>query len=235
MQGCSSANTGPLATVAGLGEYAQRAGLAKRPGDPFRWLIVDGDMKGIDRLIRNSPSQAQLGLRHAVELKMPNMVELMFSYGATVEQPPSPYESWMLLACRGTHSGPDSLAIVNLLVAKGAPIDHKDPQGRTPLSETAAYNRADLVEILLKHGADPNSADKRKNTPLHVVMRGGARPMTGLIEIVKMLLAHGADPEAKNDNGATPLSMVQKHPFTWPPQLVGEVQRKLEEKASKRR
>ena len=62
---------------------------------------------------------------------------------------------------------------------------------RMPL-DPAAYGTRELVELLLKHGADPNA-----NTPMHVV--GSCPPLSAAVtqndfELTKLLLDAGADP-----------------------------------------
>ena len=54
------------------------------------------------------------------------------------------------------------------------------------------------MALLLKAGADPNSADRAGRTPL---MFAGAQ---GRLELVQILLAGGADVEAKAANGKSP-------------------------------
>jgi ankyrin repeat protein len=60
--------------------------------------------------------------------------------------------------------------------------------------------RADLVELLLKHGADPNARDAQGGTPLYYAARDGC------VEVVRiLLLRQGADLNARDAEGNTPL------------------------------
>ena len=59
------------------------------------------------------------------------------------------------------------------LLAAGADPNVKDPDGDAPLHITAEQSRADLVELLLRHGADPN-AKKRKGRDVSPQSRVGA-------------------------------------------------------------
>ena len=61
---------------------------------------------------------------------------------------------------------------------------------------TCCFN-PDVVEFLLKHGADPNKKDLRGNTPLHCAIRD--------VDAVKLLMKYGADVNALNFSGYTPL------------------------------
>lgn len=67
----------------------------------------------------------------------------------------------------------------------------------------AAYtNNAGLVEKLLSQGADPNSSDEFKRSPLHLAA------CRGYVNVVRTLLKHGANPNVKDDVGNTPLHLA---------------------------
>lgn len=68
--------------------------------------------------------------------------------------------------------------------------------GSTPLHVAAARGAADIVELLLDHGADPDCADILGNTPLHRTHASDAK-------IVEALLEAGADVNATNARGET--------------------------------
>lgn len=65
--------------------------------------------------------------------------------------------------------------------------------GRTPLHQAVKNNHADVVRILVKHGADVNVKDERLITPLllagSAVNRDDLKEMTKFVEIVKILVA----------------------------------------------
>jgi len=61
--------------------------------------------------------------------------------------------------------------------------------------------QVDVLEALLRNGADVNVRGHYGNTPLHVATAFGKSNIT----IVKLLVTHGADVNAKNDSGNTPL------------------------------
>ena len=63
--------------------------------------------------------------------------------------------------------------------------------GVTPLSLACTNGNAAMVELLLKAGADPNTALPGGETALMTAAR------TGKVDAVKALLAHGADVNAK--------------------------------------
>jgi len=118
-------------------------------------------------------------------------------------------------------------------------VNCRDVAGRlsTPLHFASGYNRMDIVEHLLRNGADVHAKDKGGLVPLHnacsyghyevaeLLVRHGANvnaadywkftPLheaaaKGKFEICKLLLKHGADAIKKNHEGHTPIDLVKE-------------------------
>ncbi len=64
---------------------------------------------------------------------------------------------------------------------------------------------SELVEMLLKDGADPNSAGDGKTAPLQAALMQGSNPRE-----TKLLLDAGADPNIADSMGITPLMRVSQ-------------------------
>lgn len=92
-------------------------------------------------------------------------------------------------------------AVLEAFLDGGASVNAAD-QGRryTPLHFAVQKARADIVRVLLAHGADPNAQDVFGNTPLMeaVTSRSGGS------EIVELLLEAGGDPQIENKHGVSP-------------------------------
>ena len=109
-----------------------------------------------------------------------------------------------------------------ILLENGIDINAKDSEGFTPLilaindvvlpteldgdEKVARGGREDVVELLLKHGANPNLADPAGNTPLHHAAQEDRRV------ILRLLLENKGDPNYKNSEGATPLHVATQSP-----------------------
>jgi len=81
----------------------------------------------------------------------------------------------------------------------------RDDEGETLLFHAAARGKADVAELLLAKGADPNASNERGVTPLHVAAQKGHAA------VAKVLLARGANPNARTKEGATPLHAAADH------------------------
>jgi len=91
-------------------------------------------------------------------------------------------------------------AKVRLLLARGAQVDHKHAEGRTPLYQAAGLgNGTAIVQLLLDKGANPNAATANGQTPLHMAAVRGNRGT------LKLLLAKKVNVNARAGNGATAL------------------------------
>ena len=123
--------------------------------------------------------------------------------------------------------------IAELLIAKGANVNARDKEGRTPLYIATEHSSKEIAKLLIANGADVNA---RKNaghnegqTPLHrvynkeiaelLIAKGAnvnARDKEGRTplymaynkEIVELLIANGADINAKDNQGKTPLQLA---------------------------
>ncbi|CAH2085273.1 unnamed protein product [Euphydryas editha] len=110
----------------------------------------------------------------------------------------SNHDTALTLACTGGHED-----LVELLLSRGADIEHRDKKGFTPLILAATAGHEKIVEILLNHGADIEAQSERtKDTPLSLACSGGR------YEVVELILSRGANKEHRNVSDYTPLSLA---------------------------
>jgi ankyrin repeat protein len=86
----------------------------------------------------------------------------------------------------------------------GANIDERDGDAdnlTTPLQIAVRLGQAEMVQLLLEHGADVSSTDSLGCTPLH-------RPHDEAVAL--LLLQHGADTSARDNDGETPLDTAAR-------------------------
>jgi ankyrin repeat protein len=72
----------------------------------------------------------------------------------------------------------------------------------SPLNSAAAAGNTKIVDLLLKHGADPNIRQGGGFTPLHAAAQNGDT------EMIKLLLFNGADLRSKTEEGKTALDLA---------------------------
>ena len=72
---------------------------------------------------------------------------------------------------------PGNAAIAQLLIDYGADVNALDGLGHSPLSYAFLYDQPDkeIIDLLLRHGANPNSVMRGVCTPIHEAAKNGHR------------------------------------------------------------
>jgi len=91
------------------------------------------------------------------------------------------------------------VAAVRALVAKKADVNAPQGDGATALHWAVFRGQKDLLDVLLKAGANPKAANRAGSTPLWLASINGDAPM------IQSLLDAGADPNERLPLGRTPL------------------------------
>lgn len=135
------------------------------------------------------------------------IVDDLVEAGADVRRQPAGADPDRTPLSRAVSAG--SLAVVERLVAHGAPVDQLAFGDRPAIHWAAAGDRPDVVRLLVRRGgADVNarsceplerSREARGRTPMHEAARHGALPA------IAALLELGADVDARDVRGQTPL------------------------------
>lgn len=102
---------------------------------------------------------------------------------------------------RAIRSG--NLNSVKALIDQGADVNMQDNIGFPPLGIAIMCDHADIVEFLIRKGANVNMVNQQRagKTPLHIAVEMCRS------DSVKHLIGHGADLHKKNYEGYTPLRM----------------------------
>jgi ankyrin repeat protein len=101
------------------------------------------------------------------------------------------------------------VALLEILVNAGVNMNVVDPEfGTTPLHVAAKGGSHRLLHKLIKAGADVNSTDNRKQTPLHM-LKDQTNPGDAMLS-TSVLLAAKADVNSLDEDGNTPLHAVAR-------------------------
>ena len=93
----------------------------------------------------------------------------------------------------------NDLPKVRSLIASGASAKETNRYGVTPLSLACQNGNAEMIQLFLTAGADPNLPLAGKESPLHTSAR------VGKVDCLTILLKAGANVNAREHNGQTPL------------------------------
>jgi len=176
-----------------------------QPSDKARLerLIDDGDLVGVEALLRANPDLVRNGTAYWNEGIMAGpanggtreMLELLMKYGATVP----PISKW------GPNYYFKRYEIAAFLLERGMDANHMSWHRVTLLHHVAAQGDLAKMRLLLDYGAAIDAIDDEyRSTPLGMASRWGRR------EAVALLLERGADPNAAGALWATPLAWAQK-------------------------
>jgi ankyrin repeat protein len=91
------------------------------------------------------------------------MVSFILRHGATADNPKSPKGRTCLMIACAYYSGK---SICRMLIDKGANVNAAANDGTTPLMLAAQNAKLDVVELLLKAGANPKAKDAAGRTAL---------------------------------------------------------------------
>ncbi|TDH16300.1 hypothetical protein EPR50_G00018150 [Perca flavescens] len=96
-------------------------------------------------------------------------------------------------------------ADVEYLLRAGAEVNGVNCFGRTAL-QVMMMGSTPVAQLLLKHGADPNVADRSTGTtPLHDAAR------TGFLDTVRLLVQFLADPKTKDKTNNRAIDLARQN------------------------
>lgn len=89
------------------------------------------------------------------------------------------------------------VSIIQLLLARGANVNYKDPEGVTPLMYAAREGRLDAVKALIEQKAEIEATTQLGETALMGAVGHGH------VDVAKLLVEKGANLKAQMNNGRT--------------------------------
>lgn len=100
------------------------------------------------------------------------------------------------------------VALVELLLARGAGVNQANEYGNLPLTSATWVGNQDVVAYLIAKGANVNASVADGTTALHQAAQHGQ------VEVARVLLSHGADPTIVNSFAQTALLYAVKKQST---------------------
>ncbi len=168
--------------------------------EPFQ-TIANGDGPRLAELLRENPDLAKARnekgyspILYAAYRGHQGLVELLVDAGAEMD------------AFEATVAG-NGERVRELVVESPDLVKAYSHDGWTLLHLAAHFNRRDIAEYLLKHGADAGATSREDslapgNTPLHAACASGHHDMA------VFLIERGAKVNATQENGMTPLHIA---------------------------
>ena len=145
------------------------------------------------------------------EASDPEIVKMLLDYGSDPVGIPTGFLFELPVLSLALYFVPDK-EIVTAIVEHGGSEHLQEPWGSTALYLAVHRDDPEIVELLLKHDADPSSQVHEGNTPLHAAIPASSfRPPDA--GVIRLLLANGANVNARNDAGETPLHRAMDLPY----------------------
>ncbi len=108
--------------------------------------------------------------------------------------------------------------VAEYLIKAGAPVNSpsRNDLRAVPLQSAAAAGHTKIVDLLLKHHADPNVREQGGYTPLHAAAQNGD------LETIRVLIYGGADLTLQSDDGKLALDLALEGGHTEAAKLLQE-------------
>lgn len=178
---------------------------------PLMSAAEKGDLSRVEELLAKGAdvnvanSDGYTALYYAVQSGNLRSVEVLLKAGADVNARTRKNFTPLMASINMAWGKPDiTLALINA----GADVNFTDSDGETALWIATTESSDQVMEALLKKGANPNVQVKDNGeTPLHEAAANG------LVDRVQLLLKYGANPAIRDAAGRTPFNVANPK---WP-------------------
>ena len=181
--------------------------------DDIQELFFQGDVSSFDINARDSHGKTLL--HHACEYGLTEGVSVLLANNAQADICDKKGYAPLHYACQNNHIHYDickilikwdpTLTLTQGGSGSGSTVTSQDEFNRKLLHYTCIHGDFDIVDNLLKAGADPCARDKLGNNPMHYACENGH------LQCVRQLIATSQNPngllQIPNNDGVTPLSM----------------------------
>lgn len=163
--------------------------------DSLFYLARMGDLKSLQTLVKQEQnldlnhlsSQDYSALMYGVLREQEDVVQFLLQQGASPDFKNKRLQSALSLAAKG-----GQLSLVKLLHSSGSQVNQQDSQGNSPLMWASYWAHKDVVQYLLKAGANPNITNQEGDSALGLVIQGGQAAQINLSHQPLLLKdAHG--------------------------------------------
>ncbi|KAK6169738.1 hypothetical protein SNE40_020729 [Patella caerulea] len=197
-----------IKNFANLSEITTKLGLdllslaANSENDAKDKMIYLRDQKLV--MERQSKADIQQLIRAAVQSNSLDTLKLVSSFtDFDISFVDLNQRTYLHYACDSDYDIPE---IVKYIVEKGADIDAKDENGRTPLFLAIQQGKILTIKCLLKLNSSVKDSDKDGKLPIHVAANSNAgRLDIDSSAIMELLVDAGSPVNAKDASGRTPL------------------------------
>jgi ankyrin repeat protein len=169
--------------------------------DTIHDAVNAGDLARVRQLLRAGASANDLGLdggplARAAAKGYVAVAAALLDAGADIEGESDPFSAHPLHIAAMS----DQPAMVAFLVERGARLESRNAEGRTPLMMAAAYQKTAVGKLLVDAGADIAAVDDKEMSAAHHAASSGDA------ELLLHLMRHGIDANSQNRlNGMAPL------------------------------
>ncbi len=149
--------------------------------------------------VNTADGSGETPLTVALAKRHPDLAELLIEAGADVNIKGRNGATALHWAIPGSEA-PEYLAILHIILNKGANLEAKEEHGLTPLmlaSDSEEFS--ETFRLLVERGSNVNARDNHGDTPLMV------NSLAGFDKNVSLLLANGAHVDDANELGKTAL------------------------------